>query len=301
VTLYPEDSADANGLLHDADLAMCRVKRGGRDGFRFFTADLAVECGRRLAVEADLAAALEHGELELHYQPKVSLDDRRPTGTEALVRWRHPRRGLLPPAEFIGAAEELGLMASLGRWVLSAACREAAAWQGIRALTVAVNVSAEQLRHDDLLATATGALGDSGLPAACLELELTESLLVQDLDAAARTVGRLRELGVRVAIDDFGTGYSSLRYLGHLPADALKIDRGFVAGATSDARDACVVRAVIGLGHHLGLRVVAEGIETEDQAAFLTSEGCDEGQGYLFAPPLAASEFARLVGVPAAR
>jgi EAL domain-containing protein (putative c-di-GMP-specific phosphodiesterase class I) len=249
----------------------------------------------RLDLENDLRGALERGELRLHYQPIVRLADEVIIGFEALVRWQHPTRGLVPPLSFIPLAEETGLIVPLGRWVLETACRQAATWHRARTdpsvapLFVSVNLSARQFTQADLVADVAAILADCGLDPSELELEITESVVMDQSEAGIRALKRLRDLGVRLVLDDFGTGYSSLAYLKHLPLDTIKIDRSFVAGIHEKA-DRSIVQAVIALAHGLGIGVVAEGIETDRQAGRLRELGCDLGQGYLFSPPVPADK-----------
>jgi EAL domain-containing protein (putative c-di-GMP-specific phosphodiesterase class I) len=249
----------------------------------------------RLLLENDLRRALGRREFELYYQPKVDIQEGRVVGMEALVRWRHPHRGLLLPDEFIPLAEETGLIVAIGRWVITEACAQTKAWQtvGLQKLRVAVNISGVQFRQRDLLDTIAHALASSGLPPECLEIEITESVVMQNASEAIVTLEKLSQMGVQISVDDFGTGYSSLSYLKRFPIDKLKIDRSFIRDISSDMDDAAIVRATIGLAHNLRLRVVAEGVETEDQLQFLRSLGCDEYQGYYKSKPLNAGDFER--------
>jgi EAL domain-containing protein (putative c-di-GMP-specific phosphodiesterase class I) len=248
-------------------------------------------------METSLRRGLERDEFFLHYQPRVCLAERAVTGVEALVRWRHPQRGIVPPAEFIALAEETGTIHANGRWVLEAACTQAARWErtGLPPLRMAVNVSARQFARDGLVADVAAALEASGLAAARLELEITESVMAQNVERAAQVLAALRALGVRVALDDFGTGYSSLAQLKRLPIDTIKVDRAFVTGLPEDSEDAAIARAIIAMGQSLRLVVVAEGVETAEQHAFLQAQGCDEMQGYLVSPPLDAEACAAFV------
>jgi EAL domain-containing protein (putative c-di-GMP-specific phosphodiesterase class I) len=260
----------------------------------------------RVELESDLRLALERGELRVHYQPIVTLASSEIVGFEALVRWQHPTRGLVPPLAFIPLAEETGLIVPVGKWVLETACRQAAKWRAGRTgptdtpLFVSVNLSARQFMQADLLEDVAAILAETGIEAGALELEITESVLMDQSEAGIRTLRRLRALGVRLVLDDFGTGYSSLSYLKHLPLDLIKIDRSFVAGIDEIA-DRSIVEAVVALAHGLGIGVVAEGIETERQAARLHKLGCDLGQGYLFSRPVPAAGTARLLRAPIAR
>jgi EAL domain-containing protein (putative c-di-GMP-specific phosphodiesterase class I) len=254
----------------------------------------------RIDLENDLRRALERDELRLHYQPLVDLKTNAIVGFEALVRWQHPTRGLVPPLAFIPLAEETGLIASLGRWVLETACRQAYAWRtagpGGTPLVMSVNLSARQFAQPDLVEIVTGILESTHLAPGSLELEITESVVMDQSEVGIRTLRRLRDLGVKLVLDDFGTGYSSLAYLKHLPLDTIKIDQSFVAGLAS-AADRSIVEAVIALAHGLDIGVVGEGIETEDQLRILQGLSCDLGQGYLFARPLPATEAAKLLGL----
>jgi EAL domain-containing protein (putative c-di-GMP-specific phosphodiesterase class I) len=248
-----------------------------------------------LMLESSLRRAAENGELVLHYQPQVDVASREVVGLEALVRWRHPERGMIPPADFIPLAEETGLIIPIGEWVLRRACAQAKEWQaeGFAPLPVAVNVSGRQFRRRDLPALVARVLDEEGLAPSCLRLELTESSVMEDAGFAAGVLGELKAQGVGVSVDDFGTGYSSLSYLRRLPVDELKIDRSFVHAATDDEDDAAIVAAVVLLARTLRLKVVAEGVETESQLGLLRSLGCDRAQGYLFSRPLPAEEVRR--------
>lgn len=288
-------------LLKHADLAMYLAKEGGKGNYRFFTPAMDLGAVDRLNLERELRQAIERGELLLHYQPQLNLDDRRITGMEALIRWQHPERGLLLPAHFIPLAEETGLIMRLGEFVLMQACRQMVEWQraGLPVGRVAVNLSARQLDASGFVDSVRDCLRRSGLHPRLLELELTESesLLVRDDGAAV--LNELKELGVMLAIDDFGTGYSSLSYLKRLPMDTLKVDQGLVrdlaAGNGSKEADAAILRAVIDIGKNLRMRVIGEGIESEEQLSFLTGSGCDEGQGFLFSRPLPTHEASLLL------
>jgi EAL domain-containing protein (putative c-di-GMP-specific phosphodiesterase class I) len=298
--LYPDDGTDADTLLKHADTAMYEAKGAGRNGFKRYAATMSSEASGRVALEASLRRALERRELELHYQPVVRLSDRRVLGAEALLRWRHPERGLVPPAEFIPLAEATGLIVPIGEWVVAEACREAARWQARLPVSIGVNLSARQFRSDALAETIRAALCASGLDGARLVLEITETLLMENPEASRRLLEPLKQSGVRVVLDDFGTGYSSLAYLRHFPLDALKIDRSFIRDIPADPEDATIVKAVIALAHELRLGVTAEGVETQEQLDFLLAHGCDNAQGYFFARPEPAADLRRRLGLPAA-
>jgi diguanylate cyclase (GGDEF)-like protein len=288
ISVFPKDGEDAQTLLKQADTAMYRAKEQGRNTFQFYTAALNVAILARLNLEHDLRYALERAELRLHYQPQVDLACHRVIGVEALLRWQHPQRGLVSPSEFIPLAEDTGLILPIGEWVLRTACAQGKAWQdqGLGPLRVAVNLSARQFLQLELPAVVAETLQESGLPAACLELEITESLLMHDLDGAIGTLRGLKAMGVQLALDDFGTGYSSLSYLKRFPLDRLKIDRSFVGDITSAADEAAIALAVIALAHSMRLQVLAEGVETATQLAVLQSGGCQQMQGFYFSRPL---------------
>jgi len=279
-------------MLRDADLAMYRAKGKGKNRYEVFEPDTAAPAIHRLDLELDLRSAVARDELRLHYQPVVHLETGRVEEFEALVRWQHKERGLLPPDAFIGLTEETGLIIPIGQWVLTEACRQARQWQEQRPsdppLTIGVNLSARQLQDPDLVKLVSGVLKDSGLDPRSLKFEITESVVMQDAPATLATLHALRDLGIRLAIDDFGTGYSSLGYLKRFPIDTLKIDRSFVEGIVTDAEDAAIVQAVISVAKSLGLSVTAEGIENEAQLQRLRELGCERGQGFLFGHPRAA-------------
>jgi EAL domain-containing protein (putative c-di-GMP-specific phosphodiesterase class I) len=290
---------DAGDVLRDADVAMYAAKSAGKACVRQFEPAMRRAVVAKAELEADLRHALERGELRLRFQPVVDLDSRDVRGAEALVRWEHPRRGLLPPAAFVPLAEEIGLVGELDGWVLEEACRTAAGWQALRpGVTVSVNVTADRFASTDLVGAVADALADTGLPPHCLTLELTETALVADAEATIGRLTALAALGVQVAIDDFGTGYSSLAYLHRLPASILKIDKSFVEGLGTNAESTALVRVILGLADTFGLGTVAEGVETESQRALLRALGCTTAQGYLFAPPMPADELAALLSGP---
>jgi diguanylate cyclase (GGDEF)-like protein len=293
IAIAPNDGTDADALLKHADLALYRTKGEGRGTYRFFEQQMNTRMQERRALEVDLRKALANGEFELYYQPVVNLERGDISGLEALLRWNHPNRGRVSPAEFIGLAEETGLIVPIGEWALRQACADATSWPAH--IRVAVNVSAVQFKNRNLLGIVFNALATSGLAAGRLELEITESVLIQDGEAALATLIQLRDLGVRIALDDFGTGYSSLSYLRSFPFDKIKIDGCFVRDLSeADDEALAIVRAVAGLGTSLGIATTAEGVETEEQLKRARAEGCTEMQGYLFSPPRAAAEIKRL-------
>lgn len=297
ISIFPDDGEDAETLLKHADVAMYRAKADGRNAYRFFSTEMSVESLEGLVLKSSLRQALGKGEFLLHYQPRIDLASRRILGVEALLRWVHPEMGVVSPDRFIPAAEESGLILPIGQWVLRAACSQAVSWiqAGLPPIRMAVNLSARQFRDRVLTSLIESILEETGLPADLLELEVTETSVMTDADAAVRTLETVSALGCHVSIDDFGTGYSSLNYLKRFPIDSIKIDRSFVQDLPKDGNDAAIARAVIQLGHALGLKVVAEGVEQEAQLEFLEAAGCDEVQGYLFARPLPADEVSQLL------
>ena len=289
ISLFSEQAREISVLMSQANLAMQHAKQLGGNTFQFFRDNLQDSTLERLRLETRLRKAVEEGQLDVHYQPKLCLASARPDSVEALVRWHHPEEGMIPPSTFIGLAEECGLIGEIGEFVLRRACLQAAEWsqRGLN-LRVSVNLSVHQLRQGDLLDVVRSALADSGLPAAQLELELTESQWLDALDSVLATFRQLREMGVKLSVDDFGTGYSSLSYLNRLPLDYLKIDQSFVRDLTQNSEDAAIIRAIIAMAHSLDLKVVAEGVETIEQRDFLVAQRCDELQGYLIGRPLPA-------------
>ena len=297
VTVYPLEDVSAEQLLQNADMAMYAAKNQGRNNFQFFSVAMNVEAHSHMALQNGLRLALEHDELMLFYQPKINLTSGRIVGAEALLRWRHPERGYIPPVEFIPVAEDSGLIVPIGEQALQRACRQNKAWQaaGLPPICVSVNLSPVQFKRQNLTETVTRALREADLAPHYLELEITESLLMENRQGMLETLEWCRQLGVHVSIDDFGTGYSSLSDLKRLPVDILKIDRSFISDIPGDSDDVAIARAIIGLSHHLNLKVIAEGVETLDQASFLSDNGCDEVQGYYFSKPLPAEEFEALL------
>jgi diguanylate cyclase (GGDEF)-like protein/PAS domain S-box-containing protein len=291
VSLFPDDSRSADSLTKHADAAMHSAKTLGRNNYQFFTQALNEEVQHRMVLETGLRLALKRDEMRLVYQPKVDLVTREIIGAEALLRWHHPKHGLIPPAQFIPVAEESGLVGQIGEWVLRDACRQISHWQHMGlSPQIAVNVSARQFQQYDVAKLVSEVIEEAQISPESLEIELTESAVMQDAEASIVTVEKLSKLGVRVSIDDFGTGYSSLSYLKRLPLDMLKIDRSFVRDISSDPNDAAIVRAIITLARNLGMEVVAEGVEDEEQLAFLNAYGCQYAQGFLFGQPMTAEE-----------
>ncbi len=296
VSLFPVDGEDSQTLLKNAGAALYKAKRSGGANYQFFTADLHELAASRLALESNLRRAIHNEEFLLHYQPRVSVDSLAITGLEALVRWQHPQLGLVSPSEFIPLAEDTGLIVPIGEWVLRAACLQGRRWieEGFAPIPIAVNISARQFHDRDLSQTVIRILEETGFSPKHLELELTESSIMQNEEFAASMLNQLKSMGINISIDDFGTGFSSLASLKRLPIDALKIDQSFVREATTDPDDAALVMAIITLGHNLRLKVVAEGVETDDQLRFLQLLRCDEIQGYFFSKPVPADTLASL-------
>jgi diguanylate cyclase (GGDEF)-like protein/PAS domain S-box-containing protein len=297
IVTYPDDGADCATLIKNADFAMYHAKECGRDNRQFFKQDLNVRASKRQSLERSVRSALDRNEFRVHYQPCVDLDTGEIVGVEALIRWLHPDLGLVPPAQFIPIAEESGLIVPIGRWVLGEACHQARAWQeiGLAPILIGVNVSAVELRAADFLAGIGTTLADTGLDARFLEFELTETFLMQDSTSTLAVLHRLKDLGLKLALDDFGTGYSSLSHLKRFPIDTLKIDRSFVRSVATNSDDASIVSAVIGMGNNLHVRVVAEGVETREQLAFLQSRECYFGQGVFFSQPLTGRDCTQLL------
>jgi diguanylate cyclase (GGDEF)-like protein len=297
VSVYPEDGLDAETLIKNADTAMYQAKEHGRQTYQFFKPAMNIRAVERQWIEESLRRALERQEFALHYQPKVSLTTGEITGAEALLRWTHPIRGRLAPDQFIPVAEASGLIIPIGSWVLREACRQARLWldAGLHLTSIAVNISAMEFRSDSFLPGVLAVLHDTGLDPSFLQLELTESVLMKRPDSAESILKSLRARGVQVALDDFGTGYSSLSYLRKFSIDALKIDQSFVRQIAIAPDAATIVAAIISMGRSLELRIVAEGVETEEQLGFLRAHECDEAQGYFFSRPVAPAEFAGLL------
>ena len=299
VSLYPADAPDVETLLKNADVAMYRAKEHGRNNFQFYTPEMNDLANERLALEHSLRRALERNELLLHYQPKVNLETGMIVGAEALLRWQHPEWGLIAPERFIPIAEETGLIVQIGAWVIRTACNQARLWQdaGLPPVVMSVNLSARQFRQESFVKVVTQILHETGLKPEQLEMELTESMLMHNANAAISILAGLKSIGVRLSLDDFGTGYSSLSYLSRLPIDTLKIDRSFVQhiGDQDECDNGILAQAIISLGHSLNLTVIAEGVETGEQLKFLKAHQCDEVQGFYFCKPTVAGEFAKML------
>ena len=293
ITLYPFDDRGAQDLLRNADVAMYRAKESGKNNFQFYVAEMTAKATERLSLETDLRSALERGELSLHYQPIAEGKSGRIVGMEALLRWKHPVRGMISPAQFIPLAEETGFIIPIGEWVLRTACEQCRAWQkqGFPSLYVAVNLSARQFHQKDLPASVYQILLETGLSPGSLGLEITEGLVMQQAESSINTLRELKAMDMRISIDDFGTGYSSLSYLKRFPIDVLKIDQSFVRDIPGDADDAAIASTIITMAHSLGLKVVAEGVETREQLNFMREHGCDSMQGYFLSKPLPAEQF----------
>jgi diguanylate cyclase (GGDEF)-like protein/PAS domain S-box-containing protein len=297
VSIYPDDGDTAEALINNADTAMYHAKENGRNNYQFFKQEMNIRASERQFIEAGLRVALERNELSLHYQPKIDLGTGAITGVEALLRWKHPERGFIPPAQFIPIAEDTGLILPIGQWVLRHACKQSREWldAGFPPMPMAVNISAVEFRSKDFVESVRAALSESRLDAHCLELELTESVLMKHAESTVAMLKALKAIGVQLTVDDFGTGYSSLSYLRQFPVDSLKVDQSFVHEISSQRDDAAIVRAVISMGNSLKKRVIAEGVETREQMDFLTAEGCEEAQGYYFNRPMVANQFAKLL------
>jgi len=294
ISIFPADGNDSQSLLKAADVAMYRAKQAGRNNYLFYSPVMNEHTVERLELESDLRHALERGEFLLHYQPKVELETGSIIGVEALLRWKHPLHGLVPPMDFISLAEETGLIAPIGEWALATACARNKAWQdeGLAKMSVAVNLSARQFADPMLLPKLKRIIGESGLDPSCLELEITESMVMSHPAEAVAVLESLKSIGVQIAIDDFGTGYSSLAYLKRFPIDTIKVDRSFIRDIATDSGDKKITRAIIAMAHSMKIKVVAEGVETWDQLAFLRAQKCDAVQGFLLFRPLPEEEVA---------
>lgn len=297
ITLYPDDGHQASTLIKNADIALTRAKSAGRNNSQFYKPTMGDQVDRRLLLEKNLRQALDKQEFILHYQPKISVREHKIVGMEALVRWNHPESGMVSPGEFIPVAEECGLIIPMGAWILSMACRQTQAWleAGFGPLKVAVNLSPRQFRQHGLHEMIQKTLQETGIPPESLELEVTESMMVESVEDAIHLLNKLRSLGLSIAMDDFGTGYSSLRYLKQFPIQTLKIDQSFVRDLNHDINDTAIIHAIIAMSKSLKLRVVAEGVETQEQLDFLRENGCDEIQGYFYSRPLTADAFVRFL------
>jgi diguanylate cyclase (GGDEF)-like protein/PAS domain S-box-containing protein len=297
ISIYPKDGDDNRSLMRNADIAMYRAKEDGKNNFQYYCEALNAYSFERLALESSLRRALERGEFALHYQPKIEMRTGCIAGMEALLRWMHPELGMVAPTKFIPLAEETGLIVQIGKWVLKTACTQNVAWQksGLPCLSIAVNLSGRQFLDDNLLRDITTILNESGMSPDLLELEITESTLMRDVDKAMRVLQDLRAMGIRLAIDDFGTGYSSLSNLKRFPLDTIKVDRSFIRELPGDAANRGITDAIIAMGRVLSLTVIAEGVETKEQANYLREHACDEFQGFYFSKPVAADEFAELL------
>ncbi|WP_428610314.1 putative bifunctional diguanylate cyclase/phosphodiesterase [Sedimenticola sp.] len=297
ISLYPQDGETPEALLKNADAAMYRTKDEGRNSYNFYTQEMTASAYDRITLEGSLRRAIEQDELVIYYQPQKSLIDGHYVGLEALVRWDHPELGILPPGRFLPVAEASGLIVPLGNWVLTHTCRQMVEWQrnGLPIETVSVNLAGKQIRRDDLVENITNTLRATGCKPEWLELEVTEGFIMTELHASIDALRQLRDMGIQLAIDDFGTGYSSLSYLKKLPIHRLKIDRSFVQDLAIDNDDAAIVKAIVSLGHSLQLEIIAEGVETEYQEAFLKELGCEMGQGYLYSQPLPKAQIEILI------
>jgi diguanylate cyclase (GGDEF)-like protein len=297
IGLFPEHGTDAQTLLKNADGAMYEAKASGRNQYRVFTSTINVRVAKRLSLEMELRRAFESSQLQVYYQPQYDTRTLRVAGAEALLRWFHPQRGQISTSDFVAVAEETGLIGDIGRWTLQQVCRDLQQWRaaGLEVPSIAINVSGRDFMRQDVLLRISRVVEEAKLPASLFELELTEGVLMQDVEGGQRSLQALKEFGFALAVDDFGTGYCSLNYLKRFPLDTLKVDRTFVNDITVDAEDAAIVRAIIGLGHDLGLTLVAEGVETPEQLQFLRAEGCDVVQGYLMSRAIPAAAFAELL------
>jgi len=297
ISLFPQDGTDLESLLKNADAAMYHAKDAGRSNYQFYSKSMNAAALQRLTLENKLRRALERGEFQLYFQPQIDVRSWSIIGAEALIRWRHPNLGLVQPAEFIGLAEETGLILPIGEWVLRTACAQAKAWQdaGHEPLVMAINISGRQFHDKNLAQTIGQTIGAIALDPRRVELEITESVLMHSVDETVNTLKTLKAMGPRIAVDDFGTGYSSLSYLRRFPIDTLKLDQSFIQDSVKDRGTAAIVAGVIDMAHGLGLEVIAEGVETAEQRTLLFQDGCHIMQGYLFGRPVPAPEFEQLL------
>ena len=297
ISLLPDDGDAPDQLIRNADLALHEARTGGTGNYRFFVSEMNDQILKRRRIETDLTRALEASEFVLHYQPKINLAAGRIAGVEVLIRWQHPEQGLVPPADFIPVAEQTGQIVPIGAWVLDQACRQVKAWQdeGLPPIKLAVNLSAVQFGEKGLPELVQSCLADSGLDPKFLELEITESVIMNDVAATTEILNRLNGLGIDLSIDDFGTGYSSLSYLALFPVNRIKIDKSFVDGIGQSSGSEAIAKAVVTLGHSLSMEVTAEGVETEAQANYLHDLECDEIQGYFYSKPLKVEEIPDLI------
>jgi predicted signal transduction protein with EAL and GGDEF domain len=294
ISIGPADGSNPDALLKNADTAMYRAKQAGRNTHRFFLPEMNAQTEERLRIETELRGALGRREFMLHYQPKVDIASGRISGFEALLRWNHPQRGVVPPNEFVPILEDTGLIIEVGEWVIRQACEQINQWriEGLNNCRIAVNLSARQFSDNDLDLSIGAILNETQIDPNLLEFELTESMLMSDSEEAVRVLDSMKKCGIRLSVDDFGTGYSSLAYLKRFPLDSLKIDRAFIRDMTTDSGDATIAKAIISLAQNLKLKVVAEGVETWAQLEFLRDHACDEMQGFLFARPMSAADCA---------
>ncbi len=297
ISLFPEDGQTAEVLLAKSDTAMYNIKKHGRNNFCFYSQDLENQAKEKLVIEAELRQAILTGELELYYQPQIDLSTDRLIGTEALIRWRHPEKGLISPDNFIPLSEDIGLIIQIGEWVIKTVCRQLKSWQdlGLPLVKVAINLSAHQFVQKDLVKIITREIENNGLATNSLQVEITESMMIDDIDQAIQTLADLKSAGISIAVDDFGTGYSSLEYLKKFPIDKLKIDKSFVDSVIHNADDASIVNAIIALGHSMKMQIIAEGVETKEQALFLQEQQCDYGQGFFYSKPIPAAEMSEFI------
>ncbi len=297
ISVFPEDGNTAEDLLKHADMAMYHAKSRGRNTYQFFTETMNQVVLERFSIERDLKKALENGEFILYYQPKLRLSDKKITSAEALIRWNHPRQGMIPPGKFIPVAEESKIIIDINRWVFKEACRQVKKWKtsGRDDLSVSVNLSGYKLNSQNIVKYLKDTLTSVGLDSKSIEIEITENILLKETKETISTFNAIKALGFKIAMDDFGTGYSSLSYITSFPVDTLKIDRSFVMNAMSEQNNQVIIKAIIAMGHSLGKKIIAEGIETEDQYHFLKECGCDEGQGFFFHHPVPADEFEKLL------